>query len=178
MSMPEKGSRLITVDGAVYRWRVRRKPASGPDGGQAPLTFAVERAEESRGVLVVVLPCARPDNWKGERTIVVRPVLVAGCIRRALDRGWNPGQRGPAFTLTVAEDDLPVILGESPEYLVPFLWGMIPEGGGIRDLLGRLRSGRDWVIDSEGWGAQWSQAARRRLSWPRPGRRATPRPGR
>ncbi|WP_379498569.1 hypothetical protein [Nonomuraea thailandensis] len=132
--MPKKGSRLITVDGAVYRWRVSHKPAFDPDGGWAPLTFAVERAEEPQGVLVVSLPCARPDNWQGERTIVVRPVLVAGCVRRALDQGWNPGQRGPAFTLTVAEDELPALLGESPTYLVPFLWGMIPEGGGLRDL--------------------------------------------
>ena len=26
MSMPRKGSRLITVDGTIYRWPVRPKP--------------------------------------------------------------------------------------------------------------------------------------------------------
>jgi len=83
---------------------------------------------------VVSLPCARPDNRLGARTIVVRPVLVAGCIRRAVEQGWNSGQPGSAFTLTDTEDDLAVLQGEPPQYLIPFLWGMIPEGGGIEDL--------------------------------------------
>ncbi|MDP4507143.1 hypothetical protein [Nonomuraea turcica] len=90
--------------------------------------------EEPAGVLVVSLPCARPDNWSGERTIVVRPILVNGCIRRAVEQGWNPAQPGTAFTLTITEDDLAVLLGEPPQYLIPFLRGMIPEGGGIEDL--------------------------------------------
>ncbi|MEV7013156.1 hypothetical protein [Streptosporangium sp. NPDC051022] len=99
-----------------------------------PSSFVVERAGEPGPVLVVSLPCARPDNPLGERTIAVRPALVAGCVRRALEHGWNPGQPGSAFTLTVTEDELAVLLGEPPQYLIPFLWGMIPEGGGIKDL--------------------------------------------
>lgn len=132
--MPKKGSRLITVDGTVYRWRIRHRPTYYQGNGWTPLRFAVERAEEPQGVLVVSLPFARPDNWLGERTIAVRPVLVAGCIRRALEQGWNPRQRGSGFTLTVTEDELAELLGEPPRYLIPFLWGMIPEGGGIEDL--------------------------------------------
>ncbi|MGP3928890.1 hypothetical protein [Nonomuraea sp. KM88] len=134
MAMPKKGSRLITVDGTVFRWRVRHKPTYCQGNGWTPLRFAVEQADDPGGVLVVSLPCARPDNWLGERTIAIRPVLVAGCIRRARDQGWNPAQPGSPFTLTVAEDDLAALLGEAPHYLVPFLWGMIPEGGGIEDL--------------------------------------------
>ncbi|WP_211369823.1 hypothetical protein [Nonomuraea turkmeniaca] len=134
MAMPKKGSRLITVDGTVFRWRVSHRPANRQRDGWVPLTFAVERAEEPAGVLVVSLPCARPDNWSGQRTITVRPVLVAGCVRRAIEQGWNSGERGSASTLTVTEDELTVLLGEPPRYLIPFLWGMIPEGGGIKDL--------------------------------------------
>lgn len=134
MAMPKKGSRLITVDGTDFCWRVSHRPTYSQGNSWSPLTFAVERAEEPGGVLVVSLPCARPDNWSGERTIAVRPVLVAGCVRRALDQGWDPGQPGPGFSLTVTEDELAVLLGEPPQYLIPFLWGMIPEGGGIEDL--------------------------------------------
>ncbi|WP_433512465.1 hypothetical protein ACQP2T_53480 [Nonomuraea sp. CA-143628] len=134
MTMPKKGSRLITVGGTAFRWRVRHKPTHRQGDNRPPLTFTVERAEEPGNVLVVSLPCARPDNWHGERTIVVRPVLVAGCVERALEQGWNSGQRGSPFTLTVTEDELPGLLGEPPRYLIPFLWGMIPEGGGIEDL--------------------------------------------
>lgn len=68
-----------------------------------------------------------------------RPALVAGCIRRAVGQGWDPAQPGSPFTLTVAEDELPALLGEPPQYLVPFLWGMIPAGGGIEDLPGCTR---------------------------------------
>ncbi len=132
--MPKKGSRLITVDGAAFRWQVRHKPTYRQGNDWTPLRFAVERAEAPAGVLLVSLPCARPDNWLGERTIAVRPALVAGCIRRAVDQGWNPAQAGSPFPLTVAEDELPALLGEPPQYLVPFLWGMIPVGGGIEDL--------------------------------------------
>ncbi|MFC4011598.1 hypothetical protein ACFOY2_30510 [Nonomuraea purpurea] len=134
MAIPKKGSRPITVDGTVYRWRVRHKPIRGQGNSWDPLTFAVERAEEPGGVLVVSLPCARPDNWRGQRTIPVRPVLVAGCIRRAVEQGWNQSRPGSPFALTIAEDELATLLGEPPQYLIPFLWGMIPEGGGIEDL--------------------------------------------
>ncbi|WP_063791945.1 hypothetical protein [Nonomuraea pusilla] len=149
VAMPKKGSRLITVDGGVFRWRVGHRPARGGDSGPGPLTFAVERAEDPAGVLVVSLPCARPDNWAGERTIVIRPVLVAGCVRRALEEGWDPGRPGSAFTLTVTEDELATLLGEPPQYLIPFLWGMIPEGGGIRDL---PRCTQIWSRDQPGAG--------------------------
>ncbi|MEU7741741.1 hypothetical protein [Nonomuraea sp. NPDC049158] len=134
MAMPKKGSRLITVGGAAFRWRVRHKPTYRQGDTWSPLTFTVERAEQPGNVLVVSLPCARPDNWQGERTITIRPVLVAGCVQRALEQGWNSSQRGAPFTLTVTEDELPGLLGEPPQYLIPFLWGMIPEGGGIEDL--------------------------------------------
>lgn len=130
--MPKKGSRLITVDDAVFRWRVGHKPTTSSRGDNwNPLTFVAERADNPRGVLVVSLPCARPDNTAGERTIVLRPALVAACIRQALTQGWNPDS---AFALTLDEDELTALLGERPQYLIPFLWGMIPEGGTIRDL--------------------------------------------
>ncbi|MEV5554824.1 hypothetical protein AB0L44_14335 [Nonomuraea wenchangensis] len=129
VAMPKKGSRLIIVDDAVYRWRVRHKRDRGD--GWTPLRFTVELAEEPGSVLVVTLPCARPDNWRGERTITVRPLLVGNCVRRAVEQGWRPGR---SCTLDVTEDELAALLGEPPRYLIPFLWGMIPEGGGIEDL--------------------------------------------
>ncbi|MFI6734783.1 hypothetical protein ACIBI9_17795 [Nonomuraea sp. NPDC050451] len=145
MAIPKKGSRLITVDGIVFRWRVRHKPTYDEGMAWSPLSFAVERAEKPGRVLVVSLPCARPDNWLGERTIAARPVLVAGCIRRAVEQGWDAGQPGPGFTLTVTDDELAALLGESPQYLIPFLWGMIPEGGGIKDL---PRGAQIWSRDA------------------------------
>ncbi|MEU6430197.1 hypothetical protein ABZ860_30265 [Microbispora sp. NPDC046973] len=119
MAIPRKGSRPITVDGVVYRWRIRRKPTYHQGNGWSPLTFAVQPAEEPWRVLLVSLPFLRPDAWLGERTMSVRPALVAAVIRLALRRGWDPHQAGPAFDLDVTEDDLAEMLGGPPVYRVP-----------------------------------------------------------
>lgn len=130
--MPKKGSRLITVDTTTFRWRVGHKPTTNSRGENGnPLSFVAEQAENPAGTLKVSLPCARPDNTTGERTTALRPALVAACIQKALDQGWTPNTD---LTLTITEDDLTALLGERPQYLIPFLWGMIPEGGTIRDL--------------------------------------------
>lgn len=106
MAIPKKGSRLIGVDGTAYRWRIRHKPTYCQGNSWGPLTYAVESAEGQGRVLLVELPCSRPDAWLGERAMTVRSALVAASIRRALDRGWDPLQVGSAFTLSLTEGDL------------------------------------------------------------------------
>ncbi|XVQ85160.1 hypothetical protein ACQP2K_41210 [Microbispora siamensis] len=120
MAIPVKGSRLITVDGVAYRWRIRRKPTYRQAIGEGPLTFPVEPAEGPGRMLLVSLPFSRPDAWVGERTTAVRPALVAAVIRMALYRGWDPRQAGRAFALDVTEDDLTEMLGGPTAYQVPF----------------------------------------------------------
>ncbi|WP_221891361.1 hypothetical protein [Microbispora sp. KK1-11] len=120
MAIPRKGARLITVDGVPYRWRIRRKPTYGQAIGEGSLTFPVEPAEGPGRVLLVSLPFSRPDAWSGERTMPVRPALVAAVIRMALHRGWDPWQAGPAVDFDVTEDDLAEMLGGPPVYAVPF----------------------------------------------------------
>ncbi|WP_432926673.1 hypothetical protein ACQPZZ_36580 [Microbispora sp. CA-135349] len=119
MAIPRKGSRLITVDGVAYRWRIRRKPAYG-QAIEGALTFAIELAEGPGRVLLVSLPFSRPDAWVGERTMAVRPALVAAVVRMALGQGWDPCRAGRAFDLDVTEDDLAAMLGGPPVYEVPF----------------------------------------------------------
>ncbi|MBB3733248.1 hypothetical protein [Nonomuraea dietziae] len=93
MAMPTKGSRLISVDGTAFRWRIRHKPTYGEGNGWSPLTITIERTEEPGRVLVVSLPCARPDNWHGERTIAVRPALVPDASGEPSNRDGTPGNR-------------------------------------------------------------------------------------
>ncbi|MEV8633776.1 hypothetical protein AB0395_19165 [Streptosporangium sp. NPDC051023] len=122
MAIPKKGSRLITVDGVTYRWRIRRKPTYCQANSWGPLTFAVESADGPGRVLLVALPCSRPDAWLGERAMAVRPALVAGSMRMALERGWDPRQAGSAFTLNLTEGDLTDAMnGRQPSYMVPFM---------------------------------------------------------
>lgn len=120
VAIVRKGSRLITVDGVAYRWRIRRRPTYGQAIGEGPLTIPIEPAEGPGPVLLVSLPFSRPDAWVGERTMAVRPALVAEVIRTALRRGWDPSRPGRAFALDVTEDDLTAMLGVPPAYEVPF----------------------------------------------------------
>ncbi|MCA2224218.1 hypothetical protein [Nonomuraea aurantiaca] len=122
MSIPKKGSRLITVDDVTYRWRVRRKPTYCQGNSWGPLTFAVESTDGPGRFLVVSLPCSRPDAWLGERTMAIRPALVTATIRRARECGWDPCQAGNAFDLSLTDDTLIDLMSiQPPAYEVPFM---------------------------------------------------------
>ncbi|GII34363.1 hypothetical protein Pmi06nite_78050 [Planotetraspora mira] len=105
MTLPKKGSRLITVSDTTYRWRVRHKPTYCEGVGWSHMTFAVELAERPHNVLLVTLPYARPDNWVLEQSMSVRPALVADCICRAINEGWTPHRPGYAHQLELTRDD-------------------------------------------------------------------------
>jgi hypothetical protein len=110
MALAVKGSRLIAVDGAVYRWRMRRTPSYGQECLGGPLTFAVELTGVRGSVLAVTIPDAgRPDSLvpAARSSLIVRPALVAAVIRVALARGWQAALPGAQFQLSVASGDLP-----------------------------------------------------------------------
>ncbi|WP_055591152.1 hypothetical protein [Peterkaempfera griseoplana] len=101
MALVRRGSRLIAVDGAEYRWRVRPRPTYCQGMGWSALTFAVERVHEADGVpgtvLVVDVGAARPDNWLGRPSMSVLPSTVAAAVRLALAGGWEPERPGRPF---------------------------------------------------------------------------------
>ena len=108
MALAVKGSRLITVDGTVYRWRLRRKPTYHQECFDTPLTFAVELADSSGSVLAVAIPdVSHPSSLFARSSLIVRPALVAAVIQTALGRGWQPAAPGAPFLLNVASGDLP-----------------------------------------------------------------------
>ena len=104
MALVRKGSRLITVDGVVYRWRVRKRPTYARGIADSPLSFAVEQADQRGAVLIASMPAAHPANWVGAPALPVVPSLVAAMIRRAREQGWQPDQPGSAFTLTAGPE--------------------------------------------------------------------------
>lgn len=101
MALNTKGSRLITVDGTTYRWRIRRKPSYGQGLCRLPLTYAVELAtlDGPGATLVVTAGQPHPSNWMGADARPVRPVNVAASTRKALARGWQPATVGSPFIL-------------------------------------------------------------------------------
>ena len=102
MAMPRNGTRLIDVDGTVYRWVVRRKPTFSQLLG-APLTFAVEAADAPGQVLSVVTGSPRPDNLLKAPGRPVTPQTVERAVRLALADGWEPHREGGSFRLALPE---------------------------------------------------------------------------
>lgn len=101
MALVRKGSRLITVGGTVYRWRVRPKPTYDQGLADEPLRFAVELAEPPGATLVVRTAHPHPSNWMGRPAVALRPADVETAIRAGLDAGWQPAASGPVFHLDV-----------------------------------------------------------------------------
>ncbi|BBH66276.1 hypothetical protein ACTI_29610 [Actinoplanes sp. OR16] len=92
MALLRKESRLVTVDGVVYRWRVRKRPSR-----PAPLSFAVEQADRRGAILLATLP--EPPTWSGVPRV---PALVADMVRQGREQGWRPDEPGSAFPLRAA----------------------------------------------------------------------------
>lgn len=108
MALTVSGSRLITIDGTVYRWRLRRRPTYSQMLGHTPLIVAVELADGSCCVLTaVVSDVSHPGSLFASSSLIVRPALVAAVIRTALGRGWQPAVPGAQFRLQVTSGDLP-----------------------------------------------------------------------
>jgi hypothetical protein len=108
VTLAAKGSRLITVDGTVYRWRMRRNPTYVQQCLDGPLTFAVELADARGTVLAVtVSDVSHPASLLGDSSLIVRPALVAAVIRTALGRGWEPAAPGTPFQLSLTRGELP-----------------------------------------------------------------------
>ena len=117
MALAVKGSRLITVDGAVYRWRMRRNPTYGQQCLGSPLTFAVELADARGTILAATVPdVSHPASLVAGSSLIVRPALVAAVIRTALGQGWEPAAPGAPFRLSLASGELPA---EAKTEMVP-----------------------------------------------------------
>lgn len=100
MATRRTGSRPITVDGVAYRWRIRRRATNcQADYGSGKLHVAVELAERSGAVLVLVTDRPHPRDWSTEVAMSITPSDVAGWVRLAVRLGWIPFEQGPQFHL-------------------------------------------------------------------------------
>jgi len=88
LALRKKGTRRITVDGAVYRWRVVGGARCCIACAWGRFDFAAEKVDQN-GPVLLAYTSAFP----------VVPSVVEVGIRRALSKGWRPEQPGPAFHL-------------------------------------------------------------------------------
>lgn len=105
MALTRKRSRLITVDGVEFRWKVRGRPTYHQAMGWSPLSFAVQQNDRPGARLVVSLPCAHPGNAVGLPAGTVLPHVVVAAITKAMDQGWQPSNPGPQFILELLEPE-------------------------------------------------------------------------
>lgn len=99
MALAAKGSRSVTVDSICYRWRM---------GRGWPSAFAVDLPGQAGSVLLATISgCPRTDWCRDGVGFVVTRAVVPVVIRIALDRGWKPATRGPAFRVEVPFSELP-----------------------------------------------------------------------
>ncbi|RAO46279.1 hypothetical protein PSN01_05130 [Micromonospora saelicesensis] len=103
MALTKKGSRLITVDDIVCRWRVRGKPTYAQALCELPLTLAIEQADCKGSVLLVAMPQDHPSNWIGGPPVPVLPSTVAAVVRKALTEGWRPNRPSASFHMAAPD---------------------------------------------------------------------------
>ncbi|WP_336111120.1 hypothetical protein [Streptomyces sp. PTD9-10] len=88
MALRKKGTRLITVDGVAYRWRVSGGAGCCTGCASGRFDFVVEQADQ-KGAVLMAATSAFP----------VVPSIVEAGVRTALDHGWQPARKGLAFRL-------------------------------------------------------------------------------
>lgn len=105
MGMPRKGSRKAEVGGDLYLWRVsdgmtRYRNLSGES---LHLTVQIDGKRPGRVAQVDLLSkkFQDVDPWSFEHgsghRVTLTPAEVHTLIEYALDQGWDPHERGPAF---------------------------------------------------------------------------------
>lgn len=99
MALVKKRSRLLNVDGAAYRWRLRGRPTYDQGLARSPLTYAVEHADHPGTTPVVTTNQPHLSNWFGTQGSPILPAHVADSIRTALTDGWLPKRPGYPFHL-------------------------------------------------------------------------------
>ncbi len=92
MTIPQKGSRPLTVDGKGYRFVVKgARGTSDPETGD-PTSVRVTVQEDSTEP-------GRPLQFTWPHGHAVTPEDVRVAVRDGVRAGWNPSSKGPAFTL-------------------------------------------------------------------------------
>ena len=98
--MPRKGSRKLEVDGDQFLWRTRVE-----DLRPNNLVLTVQKDEDKPGrVLQLRLRSTRytvdvnRDEHTTKNLAALTPEDVREAIRLSLKKGWNPSDRGAAFT--------------------------------------------------------------------------------
>lgn len=103
MSIPKKGTRKIIVDGQPFIWLIRRQATNmQADYGCGNIHVAIQHAEESGSVLVILTDRPHPQCWGTNEVRPVTPSDAAQWIGQAMQFGWQPQLPGITFEVRIA----------------------------------------------------------------------------
>lgn len=111
MSMMVASWRRITVDGVQYRWKVQIKQTK-PHADTFEFVIAV-RATEHPNAKCSFVSDEIGYFWLGtnSHTLRVKPSLVAGCIRYAVQHGWRPHESKQDYSTMLTAELLAALSG-------------------------------------------------------------------
>ena len=110
MTLPEKSSRLIEVDGVPLRYVVSVSRAG--EAGLFPMNITVQigtgrgRILRAHGLLTRDRWLDFPEAESSDRYPTLKPGDVAAVVRLARASGWNPAEIGTPFLLEISSDSL------------------------------------------------------------------------
>lgn len=87
MAIPKKGSRLITIGNAVYRFLITIR------SNKVEVIAELENSPAQRLHIITSL----------ESGTAFTPAMMKRCIESALEKGWKPDQKGKEFVFSADE---------------------------------------------------------------------------
>lgn len=107
MGLIKKGSRQITIDGIVYRWRYPPKPNQNHEDAYPGVIVTVQQLNYHNGSILALnfdRYHMRGAYFDRELRKPVLPSEIAICIRKAIEAGWQSTLPGKQFILNARED--------------------------------------------------------------------------
>lgn len=102
MAIPKKKSRLITVDGVQYRWRI----SFSEDAPFYRIVTIAAEAATAPGSKLIVYPIGVNVNYvDDDHGEPFTPRTIAHFIHEARRAGWQPLEKSPTFVLGDRSDD-------------------------------------------------------------------------
>jgi hypothetical protein len=112
MTLPKKNSRSIEVDATRFRYVISRLRTC--DAGQFSLNVTVQ-IENGRGRILAVRGILTRERWldfpkleSSDQYPVIKPGHIALIVRHARACGWDPGQEGIPFHLTITSEEFQI----------------------------------------------------------------------
>ncbi|VEP12048.1 conserved hypothetical protein [Hyella patelloides LEGE 07179] len=107
MGLIKKGSRQITIDGVIYRWRYPPKPNQNHEDAYPGIIVTVQQlGYENSSILALNFDRHHMSGAYSYQELrkPVLPSEVAICIREAIKAGWQSNISSKQFILNVRED--------------------------------------------------------------------------